>query len=102
MAKKKVKAATRHRRLLAAHREHYEALLEFQGGHCALCPTEPKPNRRLDTDHHHGTMVVRGLLCPHCNRFGVKDWMTPEWAQNLAEYLDDPPMQRYLRQAVIL
>ena len=98
---RKIKAATRHRKLLAAHREHYDALLALQGGRCPLCGAVPKEGRRLDMDHHHGKMIVRGLLCQHCNRFGVKDWMTPEWARALADYLEDPPMQRLLRELVL-
>ncbi len=99
--KKPVRAATKHRRVLAATREHYDDVLELQGGHCALCPTPPKADRRMDTDHNHSTLVVRGLLCQRCNRFGVKDWMTVEWAEALVEYLRDPPYQQVLRKKVI-
>lgn len=52
-------------------------------------------------DHHHGKMYVRGILCSRCNRFGVRDWMTAEWARALAEYLEDPPMQRYLKSLLL-
>jgi hypothetical protein len=99
--KKRIKAATKHRRVLAATREHYDDVLELQGGHCALCPTPPKDGRRMDTDHNHATLEVRGLLCQRCNRFGVKDWMTKEWAENLVAYLDDPPYQQVLRRKVL-
>lgn len=46
-----------------------EALLVFQGGRCAICWTdEPTGNHgRMVIDHDHATMVVRGLLCGHCN-----------------------------------
>jgi hypothetical protein len=37
-------------------------------------------------DHHHQTMKIRGLLCIRCNR-SVRDFMTPEWAVKLSEYL---------------
>jgi hypothetical protein len=51
-----------------------------------LCNRRPTAKRRLDMDHHHKSMRLRGLLCVPCNR-SVRDWMTTEWALNLAEYL---------------
>ena len=58
--------------------EWYEETLASQGGHCALCSTEPK-EKRLNVDHDHkccpcvGTRYtcgkcVRGLLCDICNQ----------------------------------
>ena len=52
--------------------EEYEALLEAQGGVCAVCK---RPQRKvawgavvmMSVDHDHKTGVVRGLLCYHCN-----------------------------------
>ena len=75
-----------HTKLLRDNRHLYEEMLKAQGGHCALCPRTPKPERRLDMDHNHQTMKIRGLLCVPCNR-AVRDWMTPEWAANLRKYL---------------
>ena len=46
--------------------ESYAALVEKQGGLCAICLT--KPTRDFDIDHCHQTGVVRGLLCSHCNK----------------------------------
>ena len=49
--------------------EHYEQLLEKQGGVCAVCGTSNwggaygKPH----IDHDHKTGVVRGILCVRCN-----------------------------------
>jgi hypothetical protein len=45
----------------------YEALLNEQGGGCALCGREPRAGRSLHVDHNHKTGVVRGLLCFRCN-----------------------------------
>lgn len=42
----------------------YEALLEQQGGQCAIC--REKPGRYVD--HNHTTGKIRGLLCNACNR----------------------------------
>lgn len=45
----------------------YFALLESQGGACAICRKLPKKTRRLCVDHCHSTGHVRGLLCDRCN-----------------------------------
>lgn len=84
--KRRRRVHPKHTKLLRESRHLYEAMLAAQGGHCALCPRRPKPERRLDMDHNHQTMKIRGLLCVPCNR-AVRDWMTSEWARNLAKYL---------------
>lgn len=45
----------------------YDAILEAQGGVCALCESPPTPGISLHVDHDHGTGEVRGLLCMRCN-----------------------------------
>lgn len=45
----------------------YQALLDKQGGTCALCGVPPADGRRLAVDHDHVTGRVRGLLCQRCN-----------------------------------
>jgi tRNA(Ile)-lysidine synthase TilS/MesJ len=48
--------------------EDHAALLEYQGGVCAICGGKRKV---LDVDHDHskeGREAVRGLLCARCNR----------------------------------
>lgn len=78
--------APKHKELLDAHRHRYEAILETQEGHCALCPRVPSPRRKLDLDHDHTRMVIRGLLCHRCNRT-LKSWITPEWLLKAATYI---------------
>ncbi|MEW2301981.1 endonuclease VII domain-containing protein [Streptomyces sp. NPDC006655] len=56
--------------------EAYAALLESQGGGCAICGTQPTPEDGMHVDHDHGCCpprkkscgkCVRGLLCSRCN-----------------------------------
>jgi len=46
----------------------FAALVERQGGVCAICGGPPNgPGRRLHVDHCHTSKAVRGLLCAKCN-----------------------------------
>lgn len=49
--------------------EEFDALLDVQGGRCAICGSDiPKHNGgRFVVDHDHETGAVRGLLCGPCN-----------------------------------
>lgn len=48
--------------------EEYDALLDRQGGGCALCGALPEVQERaLHVDHDHETGAVRGVLCSECN-----------------------------------
>jgi hypothetical protein len=44
----------------------YMALLEAQGGACAICGDNGQ-QRALAVDHDHVTSAIRGLLCDRCN-----------------------------------
>jgi tRNA(Ile)-lysidine synthase TilS/MesJ len=72
--------------------EDHAALLEYQGGVCAICDGKRKV---LDVDHDHskeGRKAVRGLLCARCNRR-----LLPACLNNVhillkaVDYLDCPP-----------
>jgi len=45
----------------------YDALMDQQGGRCAVCGGPPTGQGRLHVDHDHATSLVRGLLCHDCN-----------------------------------
>ncbi len=49
----------------------YTAMLEVQGGKCAICGVTANINegkhKRFAVDHCHITGTIRGLLCHHCN-----------------------------------
>lgn len=49
--------------------DEYEAMLESQGGVCAICGgTEKIEGRLMAVDHCHTTGAIRGILCSNCNR----------------------------------
>lgn len=66
--------------------EDYYALLEKQGGGCAICGKKDTWFS-LAVDHCHGRKIVRGLLCSQCNRgIGMfKD--NPDLLEKAARYL---------------
>jgi hypothetical protein len=47
--------------------EEYDAMLDRQGGVCAICKRKPDEGKALFVDHCHVTGRVRGLLCGKCN-----------------------------------
>lgn len=56
-------------------KEQFNALLEEQGGRCAICYKE------LDTpkiDHNHKTGAIRGIVCQACNVLLGKNGDNPE------------------------
>jgi hypothetical protein len=78
--------------LLRDNRKHYDALLKLQLGGCAICGRPPK-KRKLDMDHDHRTMEVRGLLCVRCNR-AIPSWMDVGWLFAALAYLNSPPFKQ--------
>ena len=73
--------------------EEWEALLEFQGGVCAICGNPPV-TKALHTEHNHTTGLVRGLACFFCNAQILRQRVTPELLRRAADYLEDPPAVR--------
>jgi len=63
----------------------YQALLDRQGGGCAICGAPPK-TRKLHVDRDHFTGLVRGLLCYRCNR-GLAYYVTETWLESALVYL---------------
>lgn len=72
--------------------EQYAALLESQGGTCAICERPERTGRNMPVDHCHETGQVRGLLCTSCNL-------------GLGRFADDPTRLRaaadYLERAAL-
>lgn len=80
----------------------YEALLEAQGGTCAVCPRKPV-RRRHAVDHDHKLEAelgirasLRGLLCKQHNNVLRDCRDDAALLRRLADYLDDPPARRVL------
>jgi hypothetical protein len=76
-----------HKELIDAARPFYAQLLLASGGKCPLCDAEPTRNK-LNIDHDHKLMHVRGVLCWRCNKF-LHGWMTPEWLRRAATYVEE-------------
>jgi hypothetical protein len=87
MPRRRRRPAAKHTQLLNQHRHLYDEMLEAQGGRCAICPRPPSERRRLDIDHDHKAMYIRGLLCVRCNR-ALASWITSAWLRAAADYLD--------------
>jgi hypothetical protein len=49
--------------------DEFLALIEAQGGVCAICGNteDSRVARQLSVDHDHDTGAIRGLLCNRCN-----------------------------------
>lgn len=79
------------RRLYGIGEDDYELVLRVQGGRCAICHRVPEPGRNFNVDHDHKSGVVRGVLCPHCNRYVVGRARDAQQARRVADYLLSPP-----------
>jgi hypothetical protein len=76
------------RRAYGIGQAEFDALLQSQGGRCAICRGGPNgPGKRLHVDHCHSGNGVRGLLCGKCNTaIGLLD-DDPDRAEAVAAYL---------------
>ena len=98
---KKRSASTHARRIQQTYgltAEQYAALLDHQGGACAIC--KGRRPYRLHVDHCHVTGRVRGLICKRENRLLalVKD--DPALLRAMADYLENPPTKALGIEAV--
>lgn len=48
--------------------EQKQALLDSQGGICAICKTDQPGKLGWQLDHCHTTDIIRGVLCGNCNK----------------------------------
>jgi len=70
----------------------FVALLELQGGACAICQRPFTPSRVPHVDHDHNDELTRGLLCAHDN-FDLLGRFTDNvtFYGRVVAYLTDPP-----------
>lgn len=70
--------------------DEYEALLEKQGGVCAICRRDCRDSAKgvLCVDHDHDTGEIRGLLCSQCNAGLGNLSDNPEVIYAAASYLE--------------
>lgn len=88
--------------------DEYAALYAHQGGVCAICVRANGRTKRLAVDHDHAKNdadgkatreSIRGLLCGPCNRFIGRLGDSPAVLRRAAEYLENPPARKVLRNA---
>jgi len=88
--------------------EDYDAILEAQGGTCALCRRPPRDDKNLHVDHEHvfgwdrmppeeRRRYVRGLVDYNCNKFKIGR-TTLQGAKAVYDYLRRPPARAVLRR----
>lgn len=85
-------------RTYGLQRGEYEALLDYQGGRCAICQVATGRAKRLAVDHDHVTDAPRGVLCGRCN-FELLGRYDQHALQRAIDYLNDPPYSRMHREA---
>lgn len=83
--------ATTRRRVYGLDQAGFDALMEAQGGVCAICGRQGHP---LHVDHDHETGDVRGLLCGRCNSALGLLGDSIEQAQKAVDYLRDASSSR--------
>jgi Recombination endonuclease VII len=77
--------------------EEYDAILDAQGGVCALCGCEPTPGISLHVDHDHSTGEIRGLLCVRCNSALGLFREDPDLLKRAARYVESDAKYRSQR-----
>lgn len=86
--------------------DDYDAILEAQGGVCALCQRPPKSTLHVDHEHAYGwdkmppkerRKYVRGLVDYSCNKFKIGR-TTLAGAKAVYDYLRRPPARAVLRR----
>jgi hypothetical protein len=82
-AGKRVRKREALKRLYGITLEQYEAMVQEQGGRCAICDQR----RPLVVDHCHYTNRVRGLLCSGCNMTIGRLGDTAEALMKVIKYL---------------
>ena len=73
----------------------YFAMLDGQGGVCAVCGGVDVTGKALAVDHNHSTGEVRGLLCHACNTTAGRMNDSPQLLRKLADYIEGNGVQDF-------
>ncbi len=85
-------------------RDEWNLIWAEQDERCGICQRKPKNNETFHLDHEHRdgpSGPVRGICCPYCNTRLIGRLKSHERAQQLADYLRNPPSLRALGREVI-
>jgi hypothetical protein len=103
---KAAKTAARGRRLERVYGitgEEADAILEAQGGACAICRRATGKSKALAVDHDHeleklvgSRLSVRGRLCGPCNDMLGHARDEVEFFERAIEYLKNPPARQVI------
>jgi hypothetical protein len=77
-----------YRRTYGLSADEVDAMLEKQGGGCAICGALPERLGSLHLDHDHDTGRIRGLLCLSCNQALGHFRDRAELLRRAADYLE--------------
>jgi hypothetical protein len=80
-----------YRRTYGLSADEVDAMLEAQGGGCAICGVLPDTLGRLHLDHDHVSGEIRGLLCQSCNQAIGHLRDDPGLLRRAADYLETSP-----------
>lgn len=83
------------RRVFGITLEDYKQILAAQGHRCPVC-LKQLYGISNPVDHDHKTGVIRGILCPFCNRRRVAQHNDWELVQRMADYLKTNPARRVI------
>jgi hypothetical protein len=76
-----------YRRTFGISADDFDAMLEAQGGCCAICGCRPEREASLHVDHDHATGQIRGIVCLNCNQGLGKFGDDPAVLERAAAYL---------------
>ena len=77
-----------YRRTYGITADEVDAMLDAQGGACAICGNTPDRLASMHLDHDHAGGHLRGLLCLDCNQALGKFRDDPALLRAAAEYLE--------------
>jgi hypothetical protein len=78
-----------HLRRYGLSRADFDALLDSQGGVCAVCKKADWNGRGPFVDHDHDTGKVRGIICNKCNTALGMIGDDPKIARAMGDYLEE-------------